>query len=153
MSTPMALDSPGNGLLGKTNGASNQPSTAKIQDMIALYRPTKVSFVLDTSTITKIIIKHFKHLPSGSGPGKPTLPANTILSLDFDDEGGQLLTSESDNSMQVYNIKEGKHYKSHLSQKYGVSHAMFGHAPGCIIHASTKVNRKLSHPGSEVISY
>lgn len=54
-----------------------------------------------------------------------------------------LLTSESDHSMQVYNIKDGKHYKSHLSQKYGVSHAIFGHASGCIIHASTKLNREL----------
>jgi hypothetical protein len=45
--------------------------------------------------------------------------------------------------MQIYNVKEGKHHKTLLSQKYGVSHAMFGHAPGCIIHSSTKLNRKL----------
>lgn len=42
--------------------------------------------------------------------------------------------------MQVYNVKEGKHHKPLLSQKYGVNHAMFGHATGCIIHSSTKLN-------------
>jgi COMPASS component SWD2 len=67
-----------------------------------------------------------------------------VLSLDFDDEGALLLTSESDNSMQIYNVKEGKHHKALLSQKYGVMHAMFGHASGCIIHSSTKQNSVLS---------
>jgi COMPASS component SWD2 len=64
--------------------------------------------------------------------------------LDFDDEGSLLLTSESDNSMQIYNVKDGKHHKTLLSQKYGVMHAMFGHASGCIIHSSTKQNSKLT---------
>jgi COMPASS component SWD2 len=54
-----------------------------------------------------------------------------------------LLTSESDNSMQIYSVKDGKHHKTLLSQKYGVMHAMFGHASGCILHSSTKQNRKL----------
>jgi COMPASS component SWD2 len=66
--------------------------------------------------------------------------------MSFDDQGGLLLTSESDNSMQIYNVVEGKHEKAHLSQKYGCNHAMFGHAKGCIIHSSTKINsmRRLS---------
>lgn len=55
--------------------------------------------------------------------------------------------------MQIYNVKDGKHQKTHLSQKYGVAHAMFGHATGCIIHASTKVNRKpSSHQTSHLIT-
>lgn len=76
---------------------------------------------------------------SGRPPG-----STSILSLDFDNEGGLLLTSESDNSMQIYNIKDGKHHKTLLSQKYGCMHAMFAHAPGTIIHSSTKINRKLN---------
>jgi len=63
--------------------------------------------------------------------------------MNYDDEGGLLLTSETDNSMQVYNIKEGKHHKVHLSHKYGCMHAMFSHSTGCIIHSSTKINSKL----------
>jgi hypothetical protein len=42
--------------------------------------------------------------------------------------------------MQIYNVVEGKHDKTHLSQKYGCNHAMFAHAKGCIIHSSTKIN-------------
>jgi COMPASS component SWD2 len=48
--------------------------------------------------------------------------------------------------MQIYNVKEGKPHKTHLSQKYGVMHAMFGHASGCIIHSSTKQNSTLTPP-------
>jgi len=47
--------------------------------------------------------------------------------------------------MQIYNVKEGKHHKTHLSQKYGCAHAVFSHASGCIIHSSTKINSKSSH--------
>jgi len=73
---------------------------------------------------------------------RPPLGSSFILSLDFDNEGGLLLTSESDNSMQIYNIKDGDHHKTLPSQKYGANHAMFAHAPGTIIHSSTKINRE-----------
>jgi COMPASS component SWD2 len=87
--------------------------------------------------------KLFRREPSeAASSGRPPLGSTSILSLDFDNEGGLLLTSESDNSMQIYNVKEGKHHKTLLSQKYGTMHAMFAHAPGTIIHSSTKVNRK-----------
>jgi COMPASS component SWD2 len=85
--------------------------------------------------------KLFRREPSEAA-GRPPPGSSSILSLDFDNEGGLLLTSESDNSMQIYNIKEGKHHKTLLSQKYGAMHAMFAHAPGTIIHSSTKINRK-----------
>src|SRR3954471_1156378 len=74
------------------------------------------------------------------GSGKQASSQTSITSLCFDDEGGLLLTSENDSSMQVYNVKEGKHHKIHLSQKYGCMHAMFSHSSGCIIHSSTKIN-------------
>jgi COMPASS component SWD2 len=89
-------------------------------------------------------LKHFRREPPATVLGKSPSSYSSILSLDFDDEGALLLTSESDNSMQIYNVKDGKHHKTLLSQKYGVMHAMFGHASGCILHSSTKQNRKLS---------
>jgi WD40 repeat protein len=70
---------------------------------------------------------------------KPT----SILSLDFDDTGDLLMTSESDESIQLYNVKEGKHQKSCLSKKYGVKLAKFTHASSCIVYASTKENGML----------
>ena len=64
----------------------------------------------------------------------------SILSLDFDDPGELLMTSESDESIQIYNVKDGKHQKSCLSKKYGVKLAKFTHTSSCIIYASTKEN-------------
>ncbi|EKD20441.1 uncharacterized protein L3040_004270 [Drepanopeziza brunnea f. sp. 'multigermtubi'] len=126
--TPIAVDSPiGNGLTGKITAV--QP-TAILSEVISLYRPTK----------------HFRREKT---PGQPT----TIVSLSFDDEGGQLLTSESDHTMQIYNVKDGKHHKPLLSHKYGVNHAMFGHATGCIIHASTKLNHTIRYLSTHDNSY
>ncbi|PMD22131.1 WD repeat-containing protein-like protein [Hyaloscypha hepaticicola] len=135
-STPMAIDSPmgANGLGSKSAGAL---PTAKLSEMIPLYRPSK----------------HFRRDPPSSVPGKTSSSVPSVLSLDFDDEGALLLTSESDNSMQIYNVKEGKHHKTLLSQKYGVMHAMFGHASGCIIHSSTKQNNTIRYLSTHDNSY
>lgn len=50
------------------------------------------------------------------------------------------MTSESDETIQIYNVKEGSHYKSLLSKKYGVKLAKFTHSSSSIIYASTKQN-------------
>jgi WD40 repeat protein len=63
-----------------------------------------------------------------------------ILSLDFDDVGELLMTSESDETIQIYNVKEGRYEKSSASKKYGVKLAKFTHASSSIIYASTKAN-------------
>src|SRR4051812_19984417 len=88
----------------------------------------------------------FRREPHSSS--KQPSSQNVVTSLCFDDEGGLLLTSENDNSMQIYNVKEGKHHKTHLSQKYGCMHAIFSHSSGCIIHSSTKINSKCDSPFS-----
>jgi hypothetical protein len=48
-STPMDIDSPigANGLGGKANGMPSTSTTAKLTEMMALYRPTKVSVTLE----------------------------------------------------------------------------------------------------------
>lgn len=63
-----------------------------------------------------------------------------VLSLDYDDPGELLMTSESDETIQIYKVREGQHDKMLLSKKYGIKLAKFTHASSAIIYASTKQN-------------
>lgn len=72
--------------------------------------------------------------------GKDGRAQSHILSLDFDDPGELLMTSESDETIQIYKVREGRHDKQLLSKKYGVKLAKFTHASSSIVYASTKVN-------------
>ena len=54
------------------------------------------------------------------------------------------MTSASDETIQIYNVKEGRHDKSLLSKKYGVKLAKFTHTNSSIIYASTKQNGIIS---------
>lgn len=69
-------------------------------------------------------------------------PQPNILSIDFDDSGELCMTSESDETIQIYNVREGRHDKTLLSKKYGVKLAKFTHTNTGIIYASTKQNRR-----------
>ncbi|KAG7140217.1 WD repeat-containing protein 82-B like [Verticillium longisporum] len=108
-----------------TNGNSlnitrNTPSsTSRVSDVISSFRPTKL----------------FRREDIKDGRSTPH-----ILSLDFDDPGELLMTSESDETIQIYNVREGRHEKSLLSKKYGVKLAKFTHTTSSIIYASTKQN-------------
>lgn len=66
-----------------------------------------------------------------------------ITSLDFDDSGEFLVTAAQDESIQVYNCREGKHDKTLFSKKYGVHLARFAHKNTNIVYASTKENDTL----------
>lgn len=50
------------------------------------------------------------------------------------------MTSASDETLQLYNVKEGRYEKSLNSQKYGVKLAKFTHTSSSIVYASTKQN-------------
>ncbi|KAI1861375.1 uncharacterized protein JN550_010905 [Neoarthrinium moseri] len=67
-------------------------------------------------------------------------PPPYILSLDYDDPGELLMTSESDDTIQIYKVREGRHDKQLLSKKYGVKLAKFTHTSSSVVYASTKVN-------------
>ncbi|KAF7518821.1 hypothetical protein G7054_g13316 [Neopestalotiopsis clavispora] len=69
-------------------------------------------------------------------------PKPYILSLDYDDPGELLMTSESDDTIQIYKVREGRHEKQLLSKKYGVKLAKFTHTSSSVVYASTKVNGK-----------
>lgn len=121
-STPMDIDEPGAGtpslnvtrLLGP-----NGPSTSKVSEVIKNFKPSKY-FLRDDV--------------------KEGRPHPYVLSIDFDDPGELCMTSESDETIQIYNVREGRHDKSLLSKKYGVKHARFTHSSSGIIYASTKTN-------------
>ncbi|MCJ1258441.1 member of Set1p complex, histone methyl transferase [Lignoscripta atroalba] len=69
---------------------------------------------------------------------KLSKPETAVTSLDFDDSGEYLLAACSDESLQLYNAKEGKHIKTLFSKKYGAHLARFTHHSQSIIYASTK---------------
>ncbi|RAL68534.1 hypothetical protein DID88_007261 [Monilinia fructigena] len=127
-STPMVIDSPlganGNSIL--KNGVSTVPSTAKLTEMISLYTPVKL----------------FRHSPTPLDKGQ-TPPSIISYNLSISMiNGSQLITSETDNTMQIYDVLDGRTLQDEYSAKYGCNHAMFGHAEHCIIHSSTKKDHK-----------
>lgn len=100
---------------------SSVPPTTKISDVMPNFRPMKL-FRRDD-------VKDTRSKPS-------------VLSIDFDDPGELCITSESDETLMIYNVKEGRHDKKLLSQKYGVKLAKFTHHSSSILYASTKENGK-----------
>ncbi|KAI6090389.1 WD domain-containing protein [Hypoxylon rubiginosum] len=128
-STPMDLDppdasSPANGTpstslnITRTIGGG-LPSTLAVSDVVAYYKPTKL----------------FKRTDIKEGRQQPF-----ILSLDYDDPGELLMTSESDETIQIYKVRDGRHDKQLMSKKYGVKQAKFTHHSSSIVYASTKQN-------------
>ncbi|KUI65463.1 WD repeat-containing protein 82-B [Cytospora mali] len=123
-STPMDIDAESSPAdtpqlnITRTLG-TNVSTTSPVSEVIANFRPTKL----------------FKREESKDGK-----PPSYILSIDYDDPGELCMTSESDETIQIYNVREGRHDKTLLSKKYGVKLAKFTHASSSIIYASTKQN-------------
>ena len=66
-----------------------------------------------------------------------------ITSLDFDDQGEFLVGASDDETMHVFDIKEGKKTKTVPSKKYGIHLARFTHHSRQVLYASTKVDDSL----------
>lgn len=94
-------------------------SVSNLSDVIGNFRPTKLFRRDDV---------------------KDNRPQPHVLSLDYDDEGEYVMASASDETIQIYHVKEGRHDKSLVSKKYGVKLAKFTHTNSSIIYASTKQN-------------
>ncbi|KAK7938016.1 uncharacterized protein PG986_014884 [Apiospora aurea] len=126
-STPMDLDdgasrangTPSSSLNITRTLGNNMPSTSPIPEVMGKFAPTKLF---------------------GREGLKDDRPKPHILSLDYDDPGELLMTSESDETIQIYKVREGRHDKQLLSKKYGVKLAKFTHASSSIVYASTRVN-------------
>ncbi|EON69989.1 hypothetical protein W97_09255 [Coniosporium apollinis CBS 100218] len=107
--------------------AGKDAPSNKISDVIASFRPTR----------------RFK-------PEKST---TSVTSLDFDDSGELVIVARDDDTLQIYNCKEGKHAKELKSQKYGVHLARFSHHAQSIIYASTKVDDTIRYLSTHDNSY
>ncbi|KAJ5690202.1 hypothetical protein N7462_004594 [Penicillium macrosclerotiorum] len=92
----------------------------KISDIIRTYRPCKA----------------FRGSKSESS-------TNVVTSLDFDDQGDFAVAAGDDETIQIFDVKEGKSTKSVPSKKYGVHLARFTHHSRQVLHASTKVDHSL----------
>ncbi|PGH19421.1 hypothetical protein AJ80_03921 [Polytolypa hystricis UAMH7299] len=95
-----------------------------------------------TSAKVSDIIKNYRPSRAFRGNSKPDAPL-FITSLDFDDQGEYLVASGDDETIQLFDVKEGKSTKSVPSKKYGVHLARFTHHSRQILHASTKVDDSL----------
>ncbi|KAK8117547.1 uncharacterized protein PG998_005828 [Apiospora kogelbergensis] len=161
-STPMDLDS-GSGS-SRANGTpssslnitrtlgNNVPSTTATPEIIGKFAPTKVAITGQLTSFTAgATFNTPPDLSTWKGEIDIDLASNNeqlfkrdgrphILSLDYDDPGELLMTSASDETIQIYKVREGKHDKQLLSKKYGVKLAKFTHTSSGIIYASTKVN-------------
>ncbi|KAI9777843.1 MAG: member of Set1p complex, histone methyl transferase [Geoglossum umbratile] len=114
----------------QATGTSGGPPTTKISDVISTYRPT-----------TKF---------------RSESPDSYITSLDFDDTGELLVAACSDETIQLYNCKEGKLSKALPSKKYGAHLARFTHSSSCVLYASTKMDdtiRYLSTHDNQFLRY
>ncbi|KPM46192.1 hypothetical protein AK830_g325 [Neonectria ditissima] len=124
-STPMDVDRP-------DRAATSNGSSLNIQRTIGSTAPvSNLSDVISTFRPTKL----FRRDDHKEGRPQPH-----VLSIDYDDEGQLIMASSSDETIQIYNVKEGRHEKSLVSKKYGVKLAKFTHTSSSIIYASTKQN-------------
>lgn len=137
-SSPAAADMPQLNIT-RTLGLSAN-ATSPVSEVIANYRPTKVGAKHWTPGSKIAALTEFQQLFKRDDAKDGKLPY--VLSIDFDDPGELCMTSESDETIQIYNVREGRHEKTLLSKKYGVKLAKFTHASSSIIYASTKQNSK-----------
>ncbi|KAF2190267.1 WD repeat-containing protein-like protein [Zopfia rhizophila CBS 207.26] len=115
---------------GQSTPAPPGPPTQKVSDVITSFRPAR----------------RFK----------PSDLRTSVTSLDFDDTGELAIVARNDDTLHIYNCREGKHAKELKSQKYGVHLARFSHHAQSIIYASTKVDdtiRFLSTHDNSYIRY
>ncbi|KAJ5098507.1 WD repeat protein [Penicillium argentinense] len=95
------------------------PQTQKLSDVIHNFKPCK----------------SFRN-------SKPDA-SNFVTSLDFNDQGEHMVAACDDETIQIFDVKEGKHTKTVPSKKYGVHLARFTHHPRQVLHASTKLDDSL----------
>lgn len=95
------------------------------------------------------VISTFRPMRRFGAGGRDTY----VTSLDFDDSGELALVARSDDTLQIYNSKQGKHAKELKSQKYGVHLARFSHHAQSIIYASTKVDDTIRYLSTHDNSY
>jgi COMPASS component SWD2 len=66
--------------------------------------------------------------------------SSIINSLDFWPTGETLISSSEDDSLVIYDCKDGKPKRTLYSKKYGCDLIRYTHAPNAILHASNKTD-------------
>ncbi|KAK9767082.1 WD repeat-containing protein 82 [Basidiobolus ranarum] len=61
-----------------------------------------------------------------------------VTSIDFDDYGEFCITAAADESLHLYDCRQGKSLQTLYSKKYGVHLARFTHNSNTVVYASTK---------------
>ncbi|TLD32976.1 hypothetical protein PspLS_00507 [Pyricularia sp. CBS 133598] len=112
-----------------TNGGasllgSNTGGTTELQQILSTFKPTRLFRRKDL---------------------RPDKPPPHVLSLDFNDPGDLCMTSESDETIQLYNVREGRHDKNLASKKYGVKLAKFTHSEWCVCYSYQSIKHVSAH--------
>ncbi|KIW86017.1 hypothetical protein Z517_01411 [Fonsecaea pedrosoi CBS 271.37] len=89
------------------------------------------------------VIKQYRPARQFPGSTRSDGVESRVTSLDFDDMGEFLVAASDDETMHVYDIKEGKRTKTIPSKKYGIHLARFTHHPRNVLFASTKQDDSL----------
>jgi COMPASS component SWD2 len=126
--------------MADTPQQSTPQLTQKVSDVIRNYRPTKVGLQRSNPLLFAPDMVGWQAFRFP----KQDVPVH-ITSLDFDDQGDYLVAAGDDETVQVFDIKEGKSTKTVPSKKYGVHLARFTHHSRQILHASTKVDGMYMH--------
>ncbi|KAI9499599.1 WD repeat domain 82-like protein [Zychaea mexicana] len=89
--------------------------------------------------ISTTLLKDFKATKTFKDNQKP------ITSICFNDTGDLCVTSAQDESLNVYDCKDGEKRSTLFSKKYGVNLARFTHASSNVVYASTKEDDTLRY--------
>ena len=105
---------------------------------------------MTTVSINKPNLLKFKHVKSFQPQEKDCGP---VTSLNFDDNGQFLLTSSSNDTMQLYSATNCKFLDTIASKKYGCHSAIFTHAQNECIYSSTMKNFDIKYLNLETNQY
>ncbi|KAI8338355.1 putative WD-repeat protein [Chlamydoabsidia padenii] len=94
---------------------------------------------MDPLPLTPTLLSSFKITKSFSVNRRP------LTSLSFDDTGELCVTSAEDESLKVYDCKDGTLKTTLFSRKYGVGLARFTHQASNVIYGSTKEDDTLRY--------
>nr|ALJ75658.1 WDR82 [Schmidtea mediterranea] len=71
--------------------------------------------------------------------------SDKVNAINFTSNGEKLISSSQDDSINVYDVINGKHLQTIYSKKYGVEMIKFTHCSTAVIHASNKVDDNLRY--------
>lgn len=108
-------------------------SSSKLPDVSSTTSPARTTLTLDAAAL-----QSFRPSKIFKAPTYIASPHSYFTSLDFDDKGELCVSASDDETIQLWNVKTGRHAKTLYSKKYGVHMVRFTHRSSTVIYASTK---------------